>query len=52
MEKLIIAGWESAETNFLFNLISHQDIDKIYFYSKDPNQAKYQLLINKREIMG
>ena len=26
-----------------------QDIDKIYLYSKDPFQAKYQFLINKRE---
>ena len=40
----------SGKTNLLFNLISHQpDIDKIYLYAKDPFEAKYQLLINKRE---
>ena len=34
----------------LFNLTSHQpDIDKIYSFSKDPYEAKYQLLINKGE---
>ena len=32
------------------NLINNQpDIDKIYLYSKDPYEAKYQYLINKRE---
>ena len=34
-------------------MINHQpDIDKIYFYVKDPYEAKYQLLINKRESTG
>ena len=29
---------------------NHQsDIDKIYLYAKDPYEAKYQLLFNKRE---
>ena len=38
------------KTNALLNLISYQtDIDKIYLYAKDPYEAKYQLLINKRE---
>ena len=47
---LIIAGSESRKLNSLFNLISHQEyIDKIYLYAKDPNKAKYQFLINKRE---
>ena len=27
-------------------------IDKIYFYAKDPYQAKYQFLINERESTG
>ena len=37
----------------LFNLINHQtDIHKIYLYAKDPNEAKYQLLINKLESTG
>ena len=47
---LIIGGSGSGKTNSLFNLISQQpDIDKIYLYAKDPYEAKYQLLINKRE---
>ena len=45
----IIAGSGSGEINSLFNLINHQpDIDKIYFYAKEPNKSKYQLLIRKR----
>ena len=28
------------------------DIDKIYLYAKDPYEAKYQYLINKREKVG
>ena len=47
---LIIRGSGSGKTNSLFNLISQQpDIDKIYLYVKDPCEAKYQFLINKRE---
>ena len=35
------------------NLINNQlDIDKIYLYAKDPYEAKYQYLINKRERVG
>ena len=35
------------------NLINNQpDIDKIYLYPKDPYEAKYQFLINKRENTG
>ena len=35
------------------NLINNQpDIDKIYLYAKDPYEAKYQYLINKREKVG
>ena len=30
-------------------IINEPDIDKIYLYTKDPYEAKYQLLINKRE---
>ena len=45
----IIAGSGSGEINSLFNLINHQpDIDKIYFYAKEPKKSKYQLLIRKR----
>ena len=32
------------------NLI--EDIDKIYLFAKDPYEAKYQYLINKRESVG
>ena len=35
------------------NLINKQpDIDKIYLYAKDPYEANYQFLINKRETTG
>ena len=41
------------EKNSLFNLINQQpDIDKIYLYGKDPNEAKYQFLIKKCEDIG
>ena len=44
---LIIGGSGSGKTNSLFNLINYQpDIDKMYLYVKDPDEAKYQL-INK-----
>ena len=37
----------------MFSLINHEpDIDKIFLFAKDPNEAKYQLLINKRESTG
>ena len=50
---LILGGSESGKTNSLSNLISQQpDTDKIYLYAKDPHEAKYQLLINKRESRG
>ena len=36
--------------NSLLNLINNEsDFDKIYWYAKDPYEAKYQLLISKRE---
>ena len=39
--------------NVLLNSIENQpDIDKIYLYAKDPYEAKYQYLINKREGVG
>ena len=47
---LIIGGSGSGKTNALLNLINNQpDIDKIYLYTKDPHETKYQFLINKRE---
>ena len=50
---LLIGGSESGKTNSLFTLIRYQpDIDKIYLYAKDPYEAKYQFLINKRKSTG
>ena len=50
---LIIGGSGSRKRNLLLNLIENQqDIDKIYLYAKDPYEAKYQYLINKRERVG
>ena len=50
---LIVGGSGSGKTNVLLNLINNQpDIDKIYLYAKDPYEAKYQYLINKREKVG
>ena len=47
---LIVGGSGSGKTNALLNLINNQpDIDKIYLYAKDPYEAKYQYLTNKRE---
>ena len=50
---LMIGGSGPGKTNALLNLIENQaDIDKIYFYAKDPSESKYQYLINKRESVG
>ena len=50
---LIIGGSGSEKTNLLLNLIEKQPgIDKIYLYAKDPYEAKYQYLNNKRETVG
>ena len=50
---LIIGGSGSGETNALINVVENRpDIDKIYLYGKDPYEAKYQYLINKREGVG
>ena len=50
---LIIGGSGSGKINALLNLINNLlDIDKIYLYAKDPYEAKYQFLINKRESTG
>ena len=47
---LVIGGSGSGKTNSLFNLINQEpDIDKIYLYAKDPDEAKYRFLIDKRE---
>ena len=47
---LIVGSSRSRKTNVLLNLIKNQpDINKMYLYAKDPYEAKYQYLINKRE---
>ena len=48
---LIIGGSGSGKTNTLLNLINEQyDIDKIYFYTKDLNEPKYEILIKKQKM--
>ena len=47
---LVIRSSRNGKTNALLHLIIHQpDIYKIYLYAKDLYEAKYQLVINKRE---
>ena len=49
----VIGSSGSGKTNALLNLIKEQDnIDKIYFYSKDLNEPKHEFLIKKRENVG
>ena len=46
---LMVGGSGSGKTNGLLNLINHEpDINEIYLYVKNPYEAKYKLLINKR----
>ena len=50
---LIIGGSGSGKTNASLNLINNQpDTDIKKLYTKDPYEAKYQHLINKREKEG
>ena len=50
---LIIGGSVSGKTNALLNLIKEQDdIDKIYLYTKDLSEPKYEFWIKKREDVG
>ena len=50
---LLTGGSGSVKTNALSNQINNEsDIDKIFLYAKDSYEAKYQLLINKRESTG
>ena len=51
---LITGGSGSGKTNLWLNLIKQQYntdcvIDKICFYVKNPNEAKYHYLIKKHE---
>ena len=50
---MIIGGSVSGKTNTLLNLMNEQDnIDKIYLYSKDMSEPKYEYLIKIRENAG
>ena len=50
---LIIGGSGCGKINVLLNLIQNQpDILKIYLYTKDPYEVKYQYLIKIREKVG
>ena len=50
---LIVEGSGSGKRNVLLNLIINKpDIDKFCLYAKDPYDAKYQSLINKKESTG
>ena len=47
---LIAGGSGSRKTNAFLNRINHEpDIEEVLSYAKDPYEAKYQLLIKKRE---
>ena len=49
----MIRGSGSGKANVFLNFINRQpDIAKTYLYAKDLSEAKYQLLINKREKMA
>ena len=50
---MIIGGSGSGKTNTLLNLINEQhDIDKIYLYTRDLNERKYEILIKKYKDAG
>ena len=48
---LITVRSRSGKKNALLNLIIHQpDVDKIYWYGKNPYETKCKLLIKKRKV--
>ena len=50
---LILGGSGSGKANACLNLLHNEpDIAKVYLYAKNPHEAKYQFLINKRESTG
>ena len=50
---LIVGDSGSGKTNALLNITNNEpDIDKLFLYSKHPFEAKYQLLVKKREGTG
>ena len=50
--RILVIGYSgSGKTNLLLDLMENQpDIDKIYLYTKDPYEAKYQYLITNRGV--
>ena len=49
---LIVGPSGLGKTNALLNVIQKQDNNKIYLYTKDLSESKYQFLIKKREDTG
>ena len=50
---MITEGFGTGKTNSLLNIINNQpDTDKIYLYTKDWYEAKYQYLIKKQKKVG
>ena len=50
---LTVGAFGSGKTNGLLNVLQHEPgIDKICLYAKDLKEARYKILINKREISG
>ena len=50
---LIVGGSGSGKKMYYLNLIENQPHnDKIYLCAKDPYEAKYQYLNNKRDSVG
>ena len=50
---IIIGGSGSGKINALINLINEQnDIDKIYLYTRDLSEPKYEYMIKKRKDAG
>ena len=50
---IIFGGSVSGKTNALINLINEQkDIDKIYLYTGELSEPKYEYLIKKRQDVG
>ena len=51
--RMLIIGPSAGKTNTLLHLIDKfHSIDKIYLYTKDTDEEKYQYLLNKREQTG
>ena len=49
---LIVEGLGIWKTNALLNLINNEpDINKIYLYAKDLNEAKYKFLMKNMKIL-